>query len=281
MDGRGMGHGRPTEQRNKKLIGPQLGIFKKSQPELSGAIKNWIPGQYAEDDEEKEMAMPKLILLRHGESVWNKANRFTGWVDVPLSEKGMQEATAAGHTMQHIPIDCIYTSTLIRAQMTAILVMQTRPASLTPILIHDDASKMGAWSKIHSAAALKTCLPMYTDWRLNERYYGLLQGADKQETRDQYGDEQVKIWRRSYDVPPPEGESLAMTAERTLPCLDERIIPELNQGKHILIVAHGNSLRSIVLRIENLSKEQILEYEIATGQPIVYDYEHGSFTHGN
>ena len=221
--------------------------------------------------------MPKLILLRHGESLWNKANRFTGWVDVPLSNNGIAEAIDAGHKIEHLPIDCIYTSTLMRAQMTATLTMQFHHSGKTPILIHDESTKMHDWSAIHSETARHTCLPMYADWRLNERYYGLLQGADKQETRDKYGDAQVKIWRRSYDVPPPEGESLQMTAERTLPCLDDRIIPELNQGKTVLIVAHGNSLRSIVMRIEHLSKEAILEYEIATGQPIIYHYEDNIF----
>lgn len=222
--------------------------------------------------------MPNLILLRHGESLWNKANRFTGWVDVPLSPNGIAEAINAGNILQHFSIDCIYTSTLMRAQITATLAMQTHPSAKTPILMHDESTKMRDWTTIHSAAALQTCLPMHADWRLNERYYGLLQGADKQETREKYGDAQVKIWRRSYDVPPPEGESLQMTAERTLPCLDERIIPELTQNKTVLIVAHGNSLRSIVMRIENLSKEAILEYEIATGQPIVYHYEDHTFS---
>lgn len=221
--------------------------------------------------------MSNLILLRHGESLWNKANRFTGWVDVPLSPNGITEAIHAGNILQHFAIDCIYTSTLMRAQMTATLAMQMHSSPKIPILMHDESTKMRDWTAIHSSAALQTCLPMYADWRLNERCYGLLQGADKQETCEKYGAEQVKIWRRSYDVPPPEGESLQMTAERTLPCLDERIIPELNQDKTVLIVAHGNSLRSIVMRIENLSKEAILEYEIATGQPIVYQYQDNTF----
>ncbi len=246
-------------------------------PEMSVLILEWIPGEYAEDDDIGGIRMPKLILLRHGESLWNKANRFTGWVDIPLSANGILEASAAGKAIANTPIDCIYTSTLIRAQMTATLVMQEHHSSLIPILMHDESQQMTEWSQIHSQEALKTCIPMHADWRLNERYYGLLQGADKQETREKYGEAQVKIWRRSYDVPPPEGESLQMTAERTLPCLDERIIPELNQGRTVLIVAHGNSLRSIVMRIEHLSKEDILEYEIATGQPIIYNYDGSRF----
>lgn len=221
--------------------------------------------------------MSKLILLRHGQSLWNKDNRFTGWVDVPLSAEGILEATAAGKTIATIPINCIYSSTLIRAQMTAMLVMQDHLSSSVPVLMHNESQRMADWSKIHSQEALNKCIPMYADWRLNERYYGLLQGADKQETREKYGEEQVKIWRRSYDIPPPEGESLEMTAKRTLPCLDERIIPELKQGKTVLIVAHGNSLRSIVMRLECLSKEAILDYEIATGQPIIYTYENNAF----
>ncbi|PHQ80149.1 MAG: phosphoglycerate mutase [Coxiella sp. (in: Bacteria)] len=222
--------------------------------------------------------MPKLILLRHGQSQWNKANLFTGWVDVPLTTEGIAEAVAAGKTIAEIPIDCIYTSLLVRAQMTALLAMNEHNSGKTPILIHQEKGRMKEWSAIHSEATKDNCLPMHLDWRLNERYYGELQGANKQETRDKYGDEQVKIWRRSYDVPPPGGESLAMTAERTLPCLRDHITPELEQGHTVLVAAHGNSLRSIAMEIEGLTKEEVLELEIGTGQPIIYEYADATFT---
>ncbi len=221
--------------------------------------------------------MPELILLRHGQSLWNRANRFTGWVDVALSQQGIEEAICAGKALAHIPIDCVYTSLLIRAQMTALLALTQHDAQHTPVLIHEGQDKMAQWSVIHSTAAQQDILPVYLDWRLNERAYGALQGADKQETREQYGEEQVKIWRRSYDVPPPDGESLKMTAARTIPLLNEKLIPELQAGRTVLVCAHGNSLRSLVMEIESLTKEELLELEIETGQPIRYEYTKNTF----
>ncbi len=195
--------------------------------------------------------MARLILLRHGQSLWNAANKFTGWTDVDLSEKGEQEASTAGEQLADIRVDVVHTSDLMRAQRTAAIVMQ-----------HNRAS---------------SDVPTHQDYRLNERHYGALQGLDKDETRAKYGAEQVHIWRRSYDVPPPEGESLAMCAERTLPYLKEEIMPDLEAGKTVLVAAHGNSLRSIVMDIEGLSKEEVLSLEIPTGVPILYEFD-GSFT---
>ncbi len=195
--------------------------------------------------------MARLILLRHGQSLWNAANKFTGWTDVDLSEKGEQEASTAGEQLADIRVDVVHTSDLMRAQRTAAIVMQ-----------HNRAS---------------SDVPTHQDYRLNERHYGALQGLDKDETRAKYGAEQVHIWRRSYDVPPPEGESLAMCAERTLPYLKEEIMPDLEAGKTVLVAAHGNSLRSIVMDIEGLSKEEVLSLEIPTGVPILYEFN-GSFT---
>ena len=196
--------------------------------------------------------MATMILLRHGQSVWNAANIFTGWTDVDLSEVGEAEAAQAGEELSHIQIDVIHTSDLIRAQRTAEIVME-----------HNRVS---------------SDVPTHFDLRLNERHYGALQGLDKDETREKYGAEQVHIWRRSYDVPPPEGESLAMCAERTLPYLTEAIIPDLEAGKTVLVSAHGNSLRSIVMKIEGLSKEDVLSLEIPTGVPRIYTYDDGTFT---
>jgi 2,3-bisphosphoglycerate-dependent phosphoglycerate mutase len=196
--------------------------------------------------------MATMILLRHGQSVWNAANIFTGWTDVGLSEAGEVEAAKAGDELAEIAIDVIHTSGLIRAQRTAEIVME-----------HNRTSSE---------------VPTHCDIRLNERHYGELQGKNKQETRAKHGDEQVHIWRRSYDVPPPGGESLEMCAERTLPYLDEAIIPDLEAGKTVLVAAHGNSLRSIVMKIENLSKDEVLNLEIATGVPRTYTYDDGTFT---
>ena len=196
--------------------------------------------------------MALLVLLRHGESVWNAANRFTGWTDVELSEKGEQEAADAGQQLADIRFDVCYTSDLVRAQKTAEIVLQLNSAS--------DA------------------IPTHEDWRLNERHYGALQGLDKDETRAKHGAEQVHIWRRSYDVAPPDGESLKTCAERTIPCLEECIIPDLTSGKNVLVTAHGNSLRSIVMHIEGLTREQVLSLELPTGVPRSYEFADAEFT---
>ena len=190
--------------------------------------------------------MPKLILLRHGESQWNLENRFTGWVDVELSPKGEGEAKHAGELIAGIPIDKVYTSVLKRAINTA---------------------------NIALGVSSRTELPTEREQALNERHYGDLQGLNKAETALQYGDEQVHIWRRSYDIPPPNGESLKDTAARTIPYFESKILPELEAGKNILIVAHGNSLRSIVMYLDKLTKEQVLELNIPTGTPLVYDID--------
>ena len=196
--------------------------------------------------------MATMILLRHGQSVWNAANIFTGWTDVDLSEVGVTEAAKAGNELAEISIDVIHTSGLIRAQRTAEIVME-----------HNRVSND---------------VPTHRDIRLNERHYGDLQGLNKDETRAKHGEEQVRIWRRSYDVPPPGGESLEMCAERTLPYLTEAIIPDLEAGKTVLVAAHGNSLRSIVMKIEGLSKDEVLNLEIPTGVPRTYTYDDGVFT---
>ncbi len=220
--------------------------------------------------------MPTLILLRHGQSVFNQADLFTGWVDVPLSKKGIQEALTAGQAIADLPIQSIFTSTLIRAQQTALLAMSEHKSKKMPVLIHEEDSHLALWGHIHSEQTQKKCIPVMTDWRLNERYYGDLQGQNKQEAREEFGEEQVHIWRRSFDIPPPDGESLKMTAERTIPCFKERILPLLlNQS--VFVCAHGNSLRSIVMEIEGLSEEEVLHLEIATGEPLLYDYENHQF----
>ena len=193
--------------------------------------------------------MPRLILVRHGQSVWNASNRFTGWTDVDLSDQGVEEAEEAGHELSAIRIDVVHTSDLVRAQRTAEIIMRHNEAS-------DD-------------------VPTKYDWRLNERHYGALQGLNKAETAEKHGAEQVHVWRRSFDVAPPEGESLEMTAERTIPYFTEEIVPDLAVGKSVLVSAHGNSLRSIVMHIEGISPEDIVSLEIPTGEPIHYNYEEG------
>lgn len=199
--------------------------------------------------------MSYCVLIRHGESQWNLENRFTGWVDVPLSPKGEQEAKAAGEKLKAYTFDLAFTSKLKRANDTLRFIL---------------------------AASGQTAIPTEFDVALNERHYGALQGLNKAETAQKYGDEQVKVWRRSYDVPPPKditelnpdgySESLKDTAARTLPYWEKKIFPEIKNGKNIIVAAHGNSLRSIVMHLDNLTKEQVLELNIPTGAPLLYRF---------
>lgn len=220
----------------------------------------------------------QLILLRHGQSVWNAKNLFTGWVDVPLSPKGVEEAIAAGEQIKAIPIDVVFTSTLIRASMTACLAMSRHSSSKVIVRQSQLTGEYEGWSQDHSSKVEEHSTPMIENPALNERMYGKLQGSDKDEMRQKYGKEQVHIWRRSFDTPPPQGESLKMCAERTLPYFNGEIKKALAEGKNVLIAAHGNSLRSIVMAIENLSEEEVLGLEIPTGKPLFYEYNEGQLS---
>jgi 2,3-bisphosphoglycerate-dependent phosphoglycerate mutase len=189
--------------------------------------------------------MAQLVIVRHGQSQWNLENRFTGWVDVDLAPKGIEEAHAAGQKLKEFKFDMAYTSALKRAQRTLDIIL----------------GEMGVE------------LPITRNEALNERMYGDLQGMNKDEARKEFGEEQVHIWRRSYDVPPPGGESLELTAKRVLPYFEADIVPQLKAGKNIIIAAHGNSLRALVMALEKLSPEQILKTEIPTGAPRLYELD--------
>ena len=213
----------------------------------------------------------KLVLCRHGQSDWNLKNLFTGWTDVDLTEQGINEAIAAGRTLADLDVDfdIAFTSVLKRAIRTLWLML-------------DEMDRM--W------------IPVTRDWRLNERHYGALQGLNKAETAAKYGDEQVHVWRRSYDIAPPQldtdderhpshdaryagidnlpaTESLATTLERVLPCWSELIAPELRAGRNVLIAAHGNSLRALVKMLDEVSDEKITEFNIPTGIPLAYELD--------
>lgn len=220
----------------------------------------------------------KLILLRHGESEWNRLNLFTGWVDIPLSEKGILEALEAGKKIAEIPIDLIFISSLIRAQMTAMLAMSKHKGGRVPCLLHPNEGRLETWARVYSDHAKEMCIPVIAAWQLNERMYGQLQGVNKKEMTEKFGEEQVRLWRRSFDVAPPQGESLAMTAERAIPYFKEEIVPSLEQGKNVFISAHGNSLRAIIMMLDGLSKEEVVSLELATGEPIVYTFKSGHFS---
>src|SRR5579872_1620495 len=154
---------------------------------------------------------PKLILMRHGQSIWNKKNLFTGWVDIPLSEEGVEESVRGGEKIKDIPIDVSFTSTLQRAQMTLALALMRHKSGKIPVFLHPHEGKLEKWGHIYSEEAKKETVPVHMAWELNERMYGRLQGLNKAEMAEKFGAEQVNIWRRSFDTPPPEGESLKMT----------------------------------------------------------------------
>ena len=186
-----------------------------------------------------------LVLVRHGQSEWNLKNLFTGWKDPDLTELGVKEAREAGRKLkeQGLSFDLAFTSALTRAQHTLKLML-------------DEIGQAG--------------LPTTRNLALNERDYGDLSGLNKDDARKKWGEDQVLIWRRSYDVPPPGGESLKDTAARTLPYYEAHILPQVKKGETVLVAAHGNSLRSIVMAIEKLTPEQILKRELATGEPVIY-----------
>jgi 2,3-bisphosphoglycerate-dependent phosphoglycerate mutase len=190
----------------------------------------------------EEENVSKLVLIRHGQSLWNLENRFTGWVDVPLTDKGRAEARAGGMLIRDITFDVAYTSVLSRAEESLAIVLEV--IEQKPPIIRDQA--------------------------LNERHYGDLQGLNKAEMAERFGKEQVQLWRRSYDVRPPNGEALMHTAERTLPFFERAILGDIRQDKNVLVVAHGNSNRSIVMRLDNLTPEEVVRLELGTGMPIVY-----------
>jgi 2,3-bisphosphoglycerate-dependent phosphoglycerate mutase len=227
------------------------------------------------------MGKGKLVLLRHGESTWNKKKIFTGWVDIPLTQQGIEEAIKAGENIKSIPFDVIYTSTLIRAQMTAFLAMSRSEHDQTPCMIHEGDAKFLKMAKVYDPKNEKNLIPVYAYSELNERMYGSLQGLSKEETLKKYGEQQFTLWRRSYKISPPEGESLQMTAERTIPFFEKRIIPHLKKGENVLVSAHGNSLRSIVMLLDELSEEEVIKLEIPTGEPICYEYNKDSWKKQN
>lgn len=189
--------------------------------------------------------MATLIIFRHGQSAWNLENKFTGWVDVELTEKGEKEAEKAGEKLKPYHFDFAFASDLKRAQNTLTLALNVAGKNV----------------------------PTTYNKALNERMYGDLQGLDKTETAKKYGEEQVKIWRRSFDVPPPNGESLKDTADRVIPYYKKEIEPLLKEGKNIVIAAHGNSLRALIMYLENMTPKEILEFEIGTAQPRLYELD--------
>ncbi|MBD0268652.1 2,3-bisphosphoglycerate-dependent phosphoglycerate mutase [Pseudanabaena sp. FACHB-2040] len=219
--------------------------------------------------------MPQLILIRHGQSLWNAANKFTGWVDVPLSERGRAEATIASTKLRDYRVQVCYTSKLIRAIETAIVCL-TECSEIcggrVPIIQHDASDPdWHGWDRYEGEPSEE--LPIFTCAALDERYYGDLQGLNKAETAAKYGAAQVHEWRRSYTTRPPRGESLEDTQKRVIPYFNQRILCHLREGNNVLVAAHGNSLRAIIMVLDNLKEEDVPTLELVTGIPIIYEFD--------
>jgi 2,3-bisphosphoglycerate-dependent phosphoglycerate mutase len=213
--------------------------------------------------------MGYLILVRHGESRWNLTNRFTGWVDVPLSEKGLREAMAIAKSIRKLKLDVAFTSHLERAHETLLVALSYQHC--TGIFIHErEHQKMQYPFKIG-----KDEIPVYSTWILNERNYGLLQGMNKREAGEKYGYDKVWAWRRNYNVRPPKGESLKEVYQRVIPYFKEKIFPEVRKKKNVLVVAHGNTLRTIIKYIDKISDEKISQLELPPAQAFVYRMRNG------
>jgi 2,3-bisphosphoglycerate-dependent phosphoglycerate mutase len=221
--------------------------------------------------------MTQLVLIRHGESTWNAQNRFTGWVDVPLSPRGREDARKAARTLagHGVVIDVCFTSLLIRAIETAVICLTEGKAgccSRSPVLKHaaDDPDWRG-WDRYEGEPAEE--IPVFPSQSLDERCYGRLQGLNKRLTVERMGETRVRLWRRSFSVRPPGGESLADTAARTLPFFKARIMRHVRDGDNILISAHGNSLRSIIMHLDRLGEHEVAGLEIATAVSMIYDMD--------
>ncbi len=211
--------------------------------------------------------MSYLILVRHGESRWNLDNKFTGWVDVALSNKGIGEALVTARELKDLKIDVAFTSKLERAQETLLIILSEQEK--TGIFVHE-TGMMRKWSNRSQIDAHE--ILVYSSESLNERYYGDLQGMNKDQMREKYGEEQVFKWRRGFDARPPKAESLKDVYNRSIPYFKKKILPELDAGKNVIVSAHGNSLRAIIKFIDNISDEDIPHLELPTGKPVVYNY---------
>ena len=220
--------------------------------------------------------MVKLIVVRHGQSTWNLENRFTGWIDVPLSEKGVKEARKIGRDLSPLRIDYAFTSNLIRAQETLYEILQKNKSHSKFVRIPQSMSgrTQKRYSTYKQTSKQKKELTIYTTPALNERHYGDLQGIDKQEAALKFGEDKVKEWRRSFKLRPPSGESLKDTQLRCVSYFKKNIVPELKNGKNILVVAHGNSLRALIMEIENIREDKIKNFEIGTGEYKIYTKRH-------
>ncbi len=217
--------------------------------------------------------MGYLVLVRHGESRWNLTNRFTGWVDVPLSEKGIREAERVAAHCRKYAYAAAYTSDLSRAQETLLIILAGQ--NKTAVFQHDPVPGYEAWIKRSNLR--DGDIPVFATVALNERYYGDLQGMNKRDTEKIYGLNQVLAWRRGYDDRPPGGETLAETHGRALSYLQKRVLPRVRRGEDILVVAHGNTLRGVIMQLEGISAKDIASVDLPEARPLTYKYFRGRF----
>ncbi len=217
-------------------------------------------------------SMSKLVLVRHGESIYNNDNKFTGWVDVPLSEKGILEAIKCAKKLRKIDLEIAFTSELERAQETLLIILSEQKK--TGIFIHEKG-KEKKWEKHFTN---KKEILVHCNEALNERYYGDLQGKNKDAMRKKYGEEKVFLWRRSYDIRPPHGESLKDVCKRVVPYFEKKIIPELRKGNDVIVSLHGNSMRAIIKYIDKIADDKIPFLEMPFAKPIIYNYSKGKLT---
>jgi 2,3-bisphosphoglycerate-dependent phosphoglycerate mutase len=217
--------------------------------------------------------MPKLILVRHGESVWNKTNRFTGWVDIPLTENGILEAMKTAKELKGIKINHAFVSNLVRAQETLHIILSSQ--KLTGLFLHPGEKKDNWYTCMHHSE--RTEILTHVTNLLNERYYGVLQGLDKDAVRKKYGEKKVTAWRRSYDVRPPGGESLQDVYKRVVPFFIKRVIPLLREDKNVIISSHGNTLRAIIKYLDAISSDKVTNLNLSPAIPIVYRYNKNTF----
>ena len=226
--------------------------------------------------------MSYLILVRHGESGWNVDGRFGGWVDVPLTGKGIEESLLCAAELEEIRLDLAFTSKLVRAQETLFLILSKQKK--IGVFVHEAAGAEGGRTGSGAEAGMdnkenryayppkteKNLVPIYSSEALNERYYGILQGRKKDQMKEKYGEEQILHWCRSYDEGPPEGESLKDIYRRAVPYFEREIFPALQQGKNVIVCAHQNSLRALIKHLEGISNEDIRKVRLANARPVIY-----------
>lgn len=237
--------------------------------------------------------MSYLILVRHGESGWNVDGRFGGWVDVPLTGRGIEEALLCAAELEEIGLDLAFTSKLVRAQETLFLILSKQKK--IGVFVHDEAGTGKSRTERGDEAGTdkkenrysyppeteKNLIPIYSSEALNERYYGILQGKKKDKMKEKYGDEQILHWCRSFDEGPPEGESLKDIYRRAVPYFEKEIIPALQEGKNVIVCAHQNSLRALIKHIEGISNEDIRKVRLANSRPLIYTLSGGRLVREN